>query len=63
MSKNLLASEADVLEILESAQAQVAEFISNMQAQLEAISEFLAQNESISRAEVANIIKARYEQH
>lgn len=63
MSKNLLASEADVLEILESAQAQVAEFISNMQTQLEAISEFLAQNESISRAEVANIIKARYEQH
>ena len=63
MSKNLLASEADVLEILESAQAQVAEFISNMQAQLEAISEFLAQNESISRAEVANIIKAKYEQH
>ncbi|WP_407931808.1 AAA family ATPase [Campylobacter sp.] len=63
MSKNLLASEVDVLEILESAQAQVAEFISNMQAQLEAISEFLAQNESISRAEVANIIKARYEQH
>ena len=63
MSKNLLASETDVLEILESAQAQVAEFISNMQAQLEAISEFLAQNESISRAEVANIIKAKYEQH
>lgn len=63
MSKNLLASEADVLEILESAQAQVAEFISNMRAQLEAISEFLAQNESISRAEVANIIKARYEQN
>ena len=63
MSKNLLASETDVLEILESAQVQVAEFISNMQAQLEAISEFLAQNESISRAEVANIIKAKYEQH
>lgn len=61
MGDNFIATQTDSEEILRNAYAEVSAFLQGMKTQLEQIAEYIADNESIDKKTLENIVKNHYE--
>ncbi len=61
MGDNFIAAQTDSEEILRNAYAEINAFLQGMKTQLEQIAEYIADNESIDKKTLENIVKNHYE--
>lgn len=61
MGDNFIATQTDSEEILRNAYAEVSAFLQGIKTQLEQIAEYIADNESIDKKTLENIVKNHYE--
>ena len=61
MGDNIIATQTDSEEILRNAYAEVSAFLQGIKTQLEQIAEYIADNESIDKKTLENIVKNHYE--
>lgn len=61
MGDNFIATQTDSEEILRNAYAEVSAFLQGIKTQLEQIAKYIADNESIDKKTLENIVKNHYE--
>ncbi len=61
MSGGLLGSNSDIKDVLDGCESEVEEFVKGCERSLLAVQDYLARKESVTREELAQIIKESYE--